>query len=116
MINEKFKPCIQSERFVYWDLVWTRPLKYPSKKFSIFMTCMLIILSVFLSAGISPFYPMIISFLKEWWDIGYNELFPAYLLMMSYLMLMLSVLAQIKGAAFDMACYLKQKHGIIIVP
>lgn len=116
MINERFKLCIQSERFVYWGLVLTRPLKYPSKIFSIFMTCMLIMLSVLLSTEVSPVYPMILPFLKEWWAIGYNDLFPAYLLMMSYLILILSVLAQIKGAAFDMACYLKQRHGIRIVP
>lgn len=116
MIDEKFKSCIQSERFVYWCLFLTQPIRYPSKNFSIFITCMLIMLSAFLSAGISPVFPMIIPFLKEWWRIGYSDLFPAYLLMVSYLILMVSVLAQIKGAAFDMACYLKRKHGMRIVP
>ncbi len=116
MKSEIFDFCAASERALYLALLFTQPLKRPSKGFSLLITGLLIIASAFFSSEISPVFPLIIPFIKEWISVGIDENFPAYLFATSYLVLILCCLAQIKGAAFDMACYLKQNYGIRIVP
>ena len=104
------------ESKLYWGLYLSQPIKYPSKKFSVFITLLLMSVSLYLGASISPIYQMVIPFIKEWWSLGYNESFYSYLALSSMLLLIVCCMAIIKGAAFDMACFLKQKHGIRIVP
>jgi hypothetical protein len=90
--------------------------KYPSKEFVVFLAVLLSGLTVYLASSFTPILVLLPGFFKEWWQIGSIDNFSMYLIVASYSLLIYAVISMVKGAAFDTACFLKQKFGFRFVP
>lgn len=96
--------------------ICSKLINYPSKNFIIFLTVLLSGLTVYLSSGFTRILVLLPEFFREWWQVGSMDNFAMYLVVASYILLIYAVISIIKGAAFDTACFLKQRFGFRFVP
>ena len=96
--------------------LYSQLAKYPSRPFLVALTVIGIAFSMALAHSIAPLLSLLPGFLQEWWTQGTAQNFPAYLALTSYSLLIIAAVSQVKRFVFVVACELRSRFGITIVP